>query len=242
MNPTEQSAPGRVALVTGASRGIGARVAEVLRDAGFRVATMDRSRTPPEGVLATSADITDPAQVDAAFSLIEAELGPVEVLVANSGVTHDTLLMRMSEADWQRVIDVNLTGTFHVLKRATRPMMKARYGRIVLISSVVAMLGSAGQVNYAASKAGLIGMARSVARELGPRGVTCNVVAPGFIETAMTASLSDELRAGYLARIPVGRLGSTDDVAAAVGFLCSEQSGYLTGAVLPVDGGMGMGH
>ncbi|MDF1489535.1 beta-ketoacyl-ACP reductase [Tessaracoccus caeni] len=233
---------GRVVLVTGGSKGIGRAIAEAFRDAGYRVAATYRSGGVPDGVLGVVCDITDQGQVDAAFEAVEKELGPVEVLIANAGVTKDTLLMRMSDDDWNAVIDTNLTGTFRVVRRASRPMMRARFGRIILISSVVALLGSPGQINYSSSKAALVGMARSLTRELGVRNVTCNVVAPGFIETDMTAVLSDDLIADYKKRIPAGRLGSTDDIAAAALYLSSDQAGYVSGAVLPVDGGMGMGH
>ncbi|MCT1459707.1 3-oxoacyl-ACP reductase FabG [Aestuariimicrobium sp. p3-SID1156] len=239
-NADQTEAPGRVALVTGANKGIGRTIAEHLRDRGYRVAGTFRSGDVPEGVLGVQCDITDTDQVDQAFTAVEKELGPVEVLVANAGITRDTLLMRMDEDAFSQVIDTNLTGTFRVVKRATRAMMKQRYGRIVLISSVVALLGSPGQVNYAASKAGLVGIARSVSRELGGRGITCNVVAPGFIETDMTAALPEDTIRGYQERIPAGRLGQTKDVAQAVGFLA--EAGYITGAVIPVDGGLGMGH
>lgn len=232
----------RVVLVTGGSKGIGRTIAAAFAAAGHRVAATYRSGDVPDGVLGVQCDITDQEQVDAAFQRVEAELGPVEVLVANAGITKDTLLMRMSDDDWASVIDTNLTGTFRVVRRASRPMMKARFGRIVLISSVVGLLGSAGQVNYAASKSALVGMARSLARELGTRNITCNVVAPGFIETDMTAVLADDVIAGYLARIPAARLGSTDDIAAACAFLASDGASYITGAVIPVDGGLGMGH
>lgn len=232
----------RVVLVTGGSKGIGRSIAESFRDAGYRVAATYRSGGVPDGVLPVRCDITDPEQVEAAFTQVEAELGPVEILIANAGVTKDTLLMRMSDDDWDAVIDTNLTGTFRVIRRASRSMMRARFGRIVLMGSVVALLGSPGQVNYAASKAALVGIARSVTREIGSRGVTCNVVAPGFIETDMTAALSDDVIAGYTARIPAGRLGGVADVAAATLFLASDQAGYISGAVLPVDGGLGMGH
>lgn len=228
--------------MTGGSKGIGRAIAEAFRDAGYRVAATYRSGGVPDGVLGVVCDITDQGQVDAAFETVEKELGPVEVLIANAGVTKDTLLMRMSDDDWDTVIDTNLTGTFRVVRRASRPMMRARFGRVILISSVVALLGSPGQINYSSSKAALVGMARSLTRELGVRGVTCNVVAPGFIETDMTAGLGDDLIADYKKRIPAGRLGSTDDIAAAALYLASDQAGYVSGAVLPVDGGMGMGH
>jgi len=228
--------------VTGGSKGIGRAIAEAFRDAGYRVAATYRSGGVPDGVLPVVCDITDQAQVDAAFEQVEAELGPVEILIANAGVTKDTLLMRMSDDDWDTVIDTNLTGTFRVVRRASRAMMRARFGRIVLVSSVVALLGSPGQVNYSSSKAALVGMARSVTREIGTRGVTCNVVAPGFIDTDMTAVLGDDVIADYKKRIPAGRLGSVDDVASTALFLASDQAGYISGAVLPVDGGLGMGH
>lgn len=229
-------------LVTGGSKGIGRAMAETFRDAGYRVAATYRSGGVPDGVLGVTCDITDQGQVDQAFDTIEAELGPVEILIANAGVTKDTLLMRMSDDDWQSVIDTNLTGTFRVVRRATRPMTRARFGRVILVSSVVGLLGSPGQINYAASKSALVGMARSLARELGSRNVTANVLAPGFIETDMTSALPDETIAGYKARIPAGRLGSVDDVARAALFLAGEHAGYITGAVIPVDGGLGMGH
>jgi 3-oxoacyl-[acyl-carrier protein] reductase len=231
-----------VALVTGASKGIGRAIAADLAAAGYRVAGLHRSGDVPDSVLSVIADITDPAAVEAAYAQVEAELGPVEVLVANAGITKDGLLMRMSDEDFASVLDTNLTGTFRVVKRATRAMMRARFGRVVLIGSVVGLLGSAGQVNYASSKAALVGMARSMARELGGRGITCNVIAPGFIETDMTAVLDPETIASYLARIPTGRLGLTQDVSTAVQYLVSDAAGYVTGAVLPVDGGLGMGH
>ncbi len=228
--------------MTGGSKGIGRAIAEAFRDAGYRVAATYRSGGVPDGVLPVVCDITDQAQVDAAFEHVEAELGPVEILIANAGVTKDTLLMRMSDDDWDTVIDTNLTGTFRVVRRASRAMMRSRFGRIVLVSSVVALLGSPGQVNYSSSKAALVGMARSVTREIGTRGVTCNVVAPGFIDTDMTAVLGDDVIADYKKRIPAGRLGSVDDVASTALFLASDQAGYISGAVLPVDGGLGMGH
>ncbi len=232
----------RVVLVTGGSKGIGRTIAESFRDAGYRVAATYRSGGVPDGVLGVVCDITDQGQVDQAFETIEAELGPVEIVVANAGVTKDTLLMRMSDEDWNTVIDTNLTGTFRVVRRASRAMMRARFGRVILISSVVGLLGSAGQINYASSKSALVGMARSLARELGSRNVTANVIAPGFIETDMTAVLDEATIADYTKRIPAGRLGSVDDVAQAALFLAGDHAGYISGAVLPVDGGLGMGH
>ncbi|WP_297749447.1 beta-ketoacyl-ACP reductase [uncultured Tessaracoccus sp.] len=232
----------RVVLVTGGSKGIGRAMAETFRDAGYRVAATYRSGEVPDGVLGVQCDITSQSSVDEAFEQVERELGPVEVLVANAGITKDTLLMRMSDDDWQQVLDTNLTGTFRVVRRAARPMMRARFGRMILISSVVGLMGNPGQVNYASSKAALVGMARSVTRELGARGVTCNVIAPGFIDTDMTKALDADVIKGYEQRIPAGRLGSVDDVAAAALFLAGDAAGYTTGAVIPVDGGLGMGH
>jgi 3-oxoacyl-[acyl-carrier protein] reductase len=234
--------PSRVVLVTGGSKGIGHGIAAQLAEAGHRVAATYRSGEVPQGVLAVQCDVTDPEQVEAAFAQVESALGNVEVLVANAGITRDTLLMRMSDEDWDQVIATNLTGAFRVARRAARPMIRGRFGRIVFISSVVGQMGSAGQVNYAASKSGLVGMARSLARELGSRGVTANVVAPGFIETDMTAELGVDLVKKYAEQIPLGRLGSVADIAGTVEFLASDAASYITGAVIPVDGGLGMGH
>jgi 3-oxoacyl-[acyl-carrier protein] reductase len=231
-----------VVLVTGGSKGIGQGIAARLAQAGHRVAATYRSGEVPQGVVGVQCDVTDPDQVEAAFAQVESALGTVEVLVANAGITRDTLLMRMSDEDWDQVIATNLTGAFRVARRAARPMIRGRFGRIVFISSVVGQMGSAGQVNYAASKSGLVGMARSLARELGSRGVTANVVAPGFIETDMTAELGDDLVKKYAEQIPLGRLGSVDDIAGTVEFLASDAAGYITGALIPVDGGLGMGH
>jgi 3-oxoacyl-[acyl-carrier protein] reductase len=232
----------RVALVTGGSKGIGRGIAERLVAAGHQVAATYRTGDVPAGVLGVQCDVTDPGQVEAAFSQVESALGTVDILVANAGITRDTLLMRMSDADWDEVIATNLTGAFRVARRAARPMIKKRFGRIIFISSVVGLLGSAGQVNYAASKSGLVGLARSLARELGSRGVTANVVAPGFIETDMTAELGDELATKYAAQIPLGRMGDVDDIASTIEFLAGDGAGYITGALIPVDGGLGMGH
>jgi len=232
----------RSVLVTGGNRGIGKAIAEAFVANGDQVAVTYRSGEPPEGVLGVKCDVTDPASVDAAFAEIEAAHGPVEVLVANAGVTQDTLLLRMSEEDWSKVIDTNLTGSFRVAKRAAKGMLRLRRGRLVFISSVVGLLGSAGQVNYAASKAGLVGVARSVAREIGSRNITANVVAPGFIDTAMTAELPAERQDAYRAAIPLGRFAHADEVAGVVHFLASADAAYITGAVIPVDGGLGMGH
>ncbi|WP_127126145.1 beta-ketoacyl-ACP reductase [Georgenia sp. SYP-B2076] len=237
---SEQS--GRSVLVTGANRGIGRAIAERFVAAGDRVATIYRSGELPDGVLGARGDVRDTASVDAAFTEIEAQHGPVEVVVANAGVTRDQLLMRMSDDDFETVIDTNLTGAFRVARRASKGMIRARRGRIVLISSVVALYGGPGQVNYSASKAGLVGMARSLTRELGGRGITANVVAPGFIDTAMTQALPEKQQAAYLGAIPAGRFGTVDDVAAAVQFLAGPDAAYITGAVIPVDGGLGMGH
>ena len=228
--------------MTGGSKGIGQRLAAKFAQAGHSVAATYRSGEVPNDVLGVQCDVTDPPQVEAAFAHVESALGAVEVLVANAGITRDTLVLRMSDEDWDQVIATNLTGAFRVARRAARPMIRARFGRIIFISSVVGQLGSAGQVNYAASKSGLVGMARSLARELGSRGVTANVVAPGFIETDMTSELGEDLVKKYAEQIPLGRLGSVDDVAAAVEFLSSDAAGYITGALLPVDGGLGMGH
>lgn len=237
---TEQSQQPRTVLVTGANRGIGRAIAERFVAAGDRVATITRSGQAPDGVLGVTGDVTDTASVDAAFTEVEAALGPVEVLVANAGITRDGLLMRMRDEDFTGVLDTNLTGAFRCVRRASKGMIRLRRGRIVLISSVIGLYGNAGQANYAAAKAGLVGLARSISRELGGRGITANVVAPGFIETDMTAALDDAQRAGYLQAVPAGRFGAADDVAAAVEFLAD--AGYITGAVIPVDGGLGMGH
>jgi 3-oxoacyl-[acyl-carrier protein] reductase len=232
----------RTVLVTGGNRGIGRAIALAFAADGHRVAITSRNGSGPEGVLAVRADVTDAASIDAAFRVVEAELGPVEVVVANAGITKDTLLMRMSEDDFDSVVATNLGGAFRVVKRASKGMLRARFGRVVLISSVVGMLGSAGQVNYASSKSALVGFARSLTRELGARGITTNVVAPGFIESDMTAALPDDQQKEYLGRIPAGRFGSVDDVAKAVVWLASDDASYISGAVVPVDGGLGMGH
>lgn len=233
---------GRVVVVTGANRGIGRAIAERFVAAGERVATVYRGGDLPDGVLGAVADLRDGEAVDAAFTQIESELGPVEVLVANAGVTKDGLLMRMSDEDFAEVLDVNLTGTFRCVRRVTKGMIRARAGRIVLISSVVGLYGSPGQVNYAASKSALVGMARSITRELGGRGITANVVAPGFIDTAMTQALPEATQQSYLASIPAGRFAASHEVAAAVEFVASREAAYISGAVIPVDGGLGMGH
>jgi 3-oxoacyl-[acyl-carrier protein] reductase len=232
----------RSVLVTGGNRGIGLAIARAFAEAGDKVAVTYRSGEPPAGLFGVKCDITDSEQVDQAFKEVEAEHGPVEVLIANAGVTRDTLLLRMTEEDFTSVVDTNLTGAFRVVKRATKLMMRARKGRVVLISSVVGLSGSPGQANYAASKAGLVGFARSLARELGPRNITVNVVAPGFVDTDMTAVLSDERRAEIVAGVPLGRYASPAEIASTVRFLSSDEAAYITGAVIPVDGGLGMGH
>lgn len=229
-------------LVTGGNRGIGRAIAEAFVAGGDKVAVTTRSGGAPDGALDVRCDITDAAAVDAAFAEIEAAHGPVEILVANAGITHDALILRMSEDDWASVIDTNLTGSFRLAKRAAKGMLRLKRGRIIFISSVVGLLGSAGQVNYAASKAGLVGMARSLARELGSRSITANVVAPGFVETDMTAALTDEQKQAIKTQVPLGRYASAAEVASAVTWLASDGAAYVTGAVIPIDGGLGMGH
>jgi 3-oxoacyl-[acyl-carrier protein] reductase len=229
-------------LVTGGNRGIGRAIAERFLAQGDRVAVTSRTGDAPEGALAVACDVTDTASVDAAFDQVEQAHGPVEVLVANAGVTKDTLLLRMSDDDFTSVVDTNLAGAFRCVRRASKGMIRLRRGRVVLISSVVGLYGSPGQVNYAASKAGLVGIARSVTRELGGRGITANVVAPGFIDTDMTAALPEDTQKSYLAAIPGKRFGTVGDVAEAVVFLAGPGAGYISGAVVPVDGGLGMGH
>jgi 3-oxoacyl-[acyl-carrier protein] reductase len=229
-------------LVTGGNRGIGLAIARAFEEQGDKVAVTYRGKPPPESLFGVRCDVTDSDQVDAAFKEVEEAQGPVEVLVSNAGITDDTLLMRMSEDQFTRVLDANLTGAYRVAKRACRGMLKARWGRMIFISSVVGMTGGPGQVNYAASKAGLIGVSRSIVREMGNRNITANVITPGFISTEMTDAVSDERRKLILGQVPAGRYGGTDEVAAAVTFLASDVAGYITGAVLPVDGGLGMGH
>ncbi|MBX3067961.1 MAG: beta-ketoacyl-ACP reductase [Cryobacterium sp.] len=232
----------RTALVTGGNRGIGYAIAEELVAKGYKVAVTARSGSGPAGTMTVQADVTDFGSIDAAFNEIESKLGPVEILVANAGITRDTLLLRMTEQDFTDVLETNLSGAFRVVKRASKNMIKAKFGRIVLVSSVVGLLGSAGQINYAASKSGLIGMARSITRELGSRNITANVVAPGFVETEMTAVLPQEQQAEYLKSIPAGRFCSPLEVARVVSWLVGPDAGYISGAVIPVDGGLGMGH
>jgi 3-oxoacyl-[acyl-carrier protein] reductase len=232
----------RSVLVTGGNRGIGRAVAEAFVKAGDQVAVTYRTGDPPPGLYGVQCDVTDATAVDAAFTEVEKAHGPVEVLVANAGITRDTLLLRMSDDAWSSVLQTNLTGAFHVTRRAAKGMLRLRRGRIVLMSSVSGLLGSPGQVNYAASKAGLIGMARSLARELGSRSITVNVVAPGLVDTEMTAALPEETRADYLSRIPLGRYAAPEEVADTVVWLASDGAAYVTGAVIPVDGGLGMGH
>lgn len=231
----------RTALVTGGNRGIGLACALALRDAGFRVAVTSRSGDV-EGFTTVRCDQTDPEQVDAAVAAVEEQLGPVAVLVANAGVTRDGLALTMSDEAFAEVLETNLTGTFRVVRRCARSMLRAKHGRIVLVGSVVGLAGSGGQVNYAASKAGLVGMARSLARELGSRGITANVVAPGFIDTEMTADLPEARKAEVLAQIPLGRFAAPEEVARVVAWLAGDGAAYVTGAVIPVDGGLGMGH
>lgn len=232
----------RSVLVTGGNRGIGLAIARAFEAQGDKVAVTHRGSGAPEGLFGVHCDVTDAGAVDSAFTAIEAEHGPVEVLIANAGITEDTLLLRMSEDSFARVLDANLTGSYRVAKRAAAKMLRARWGRLVFISSVVALTGSAGQVNYAASKAGMVGMARSIARELGSRNITANVIAPGFVDTEMTAELSEARRAEVLGQIPLSRYATVEEVAVVATFLASDAAAYITGAVIPVDGGLGMGH
>ncbi|MFI6170555.1 3-oxoacyl-ACP reductase FabG [Nocardia sp. NPDC051052] len=230
------------AFVTGGNRGIGLAIARELAGRGKAVAVSVRAGPPPDGLFGVPCDVTDERQVDLAFATIEQRLGPVDVLIANAGITKDVLLASMTEADFASVVDTNLVGTFRVINRAARTMIRQRRGRIILVSSVTALLGSAGQTNYAASKAGMIGLARSLVRELGARNITVNVVAPGFVDTDMTASLTPRWRAEVTKKIPLGRIAGAAEIARVVGFLASDDAGYITGAVIPVDGGLGMGH
>jgi 3-oxoacyl-[acyl-carrier protein] reductase len=232
----------RTVLVTGGNRGIGLAIAQAFAKQGDRVAVTYRSGTAPTDFFGVQCDVTDYAQVDAGFAAVEADLGPVEVLVANAGITRDTLLMRMSEEQFTDVIDTNLTGAFRCAKRAATKMVRARWGRMIFISSVTGLYGSPGQVNYTASKAGLVGVARSITRELGSRNITANVVAPGFIDTDMTADLPEERKAEYRKAVPAGRFAAPEEVAGVVTWLAGDGAGYISGAVIPVDGGLGMGH
>jgi len=233
----------RNVLVTGGNRGIGLAIARAFVEAGDNVVITHRTGAPPEGLQGVICEVTDSASVDAAFTEAEEKLGgPVEVLVANAGITRDTLMMRMSDDEFDSVINTNLAGAFRCARRASKGMIRLRKGRIVFISSVVGLYGGPGQTNYSASKAGLVGLARSISRELGGRGITANVVAPGFIETEMTAELPEDRKKTYLSAVPAGRFAAPEEVAAAVRFIASPEAAYITGAVIPVDGGLGMGH
>jgi len=232
----------RTVLVTGGNRGIGFAIAEEFVASGYRVAVTARSGQGPEGSMTVTADVTDSASLDTAIAEVEAALGPIEVLVANAGITKDTLLMRMSDEEFESVVDTNLNGVFRVVKRVTKSMLRQKFGRVILIGSVVGLLGSAGQVNYSATKSALVGIARSITREIGAKNITANVVAPGFIDTDMTATLSEELAATYRSRIPAGRFASPEEVAKVVRWIASDEASYISGAVIPVDGGLGMGH
>lgn len=238
---SEKSA-GRVVLITGGSRGIGLACARQFAALGDRVAITYNSSPPPPDFFSIKCDVAVADDVDRAFSEVEKQFGPVQVLVSNAGITRDMLILRMSEDDFTEVVNVNLTAAYRVCKRAAQGMLRARAGRIVLMSSVVALLGSGGQANYAASKAGLIGLARSLARELGSRNITVNVVAPGPVDTDMTASLGEKRLAELLSAVPLGRTATVDEIAGVVTFLASSAGAYITGAVIPVDGGLGMGH
>ncbi|WP_419945479.1 3-oxoacyl-ACP reductase FabG [Candidatus Poriferisodalis sp.] len=242
-SPAARDNESRTVLVTGGSRGIGLATARLFADRGHRVAVTSRTGAPDDDrLLWVACDQADSDAVDAAYQAVETELGPVEVLVANAGITRDQLVLRMSDEDFAAVVDTNLNGAYRMAKRAARPMLRARWGRLIFVSSVVGLLGSAGQVNYAASKAGLVGMARSLARELGSRSITANVVAPGPVATEMFGALSDEQRAAITDAVPLGRVADPSEIAATVTFLASDESAYITGAVIPVDGGLGMGH
>jgi 3-oxoacyl-[acyl-carrier protein] reductase len=232
----------RTVLVTGGNRGIGRSIAEEFVKQGHRVAVTVRTGEGPSGALTVVADVTDAASLDAAFAEVEEKLGAVEILVANAGITRDTLLMRMSDEQFEEVVNTNLNGVFRVVRRASIGMIKKKYGRIILIGSVVGLLGSAGQINYSSTKAALVGMARSITRELGARNITANVVAPGFIDTDMTAALPEDQQADYKKRIPAGRFASPEEVARVVAWMASDDAAYISGAVIPVDGGLGMGH
>ena len=236
------SEPTSIALVTGGNRGIGLAIATALKEAGHRVVITYRSGTPPTGFDAVQMDVTNSESVDLAFTKIESEIGQPEIIVANAGITKDTLVLRMTDEDFESVIDANLTGAFRVAKRATKGLLKLKRGRLIFIGSVVGGVGAAGQVNYSASKSGLVGMARSFSRELGSRGITANVVAPGFVETDMTAELDEKRRSEIAAQVPLGRFCSAQEIADVVTFIASSKASYITGAIIPVDGGLGMGH
>lgn len=236
------SEPTSIALVTGGNRGIGLAIATALRDAGHRVVITYRSGTPPTAFDAVQMDVTNSESVDLAFSKIENEIGQPEIIVANAGITKDNLVLRMTDEDFESVIDANLTGAFRVAKRATKGLLKLKRGRLIFIGSVVGGVGAAGQVNYSASKSGLVGMARSFSRELGSRGITANVIAPGFVETDMTAELDEKRRSEIAAQVPLGRFCSVQEIADVVTFIASAKASYITGAIIPVDGGLGMGH
>jgi 3-oxoacyl-[acyl-carrier protein] reductase len=238
----EKMSQPRTVLITGGNRGIGYSIAEEFVAQGHRVAVTARSGEGPKGSFAVQADVTDSASLDLAIEKVEAELGPIEVVIANAGITKDTLLMRMSDEEFESVINTNLTGVFRVVKRVTKSMLRAKYGRVVLIGSVVGLLGSAGQVNYSSAKSALVGMARSITRELGAKNITANVVAPGFIDTDMTKELGEELANKYRSQIPAGRFAAPEEVAKVVAWVAGEDAGYISGAVIPVDGGLGMGH
>jgi 3-oxoacyl-[acyl-carrier protein] reductase len=232
----------RSVLVTGGSRGIGLAAARALAAQGDRVAITYRSSQAPDDLFGVRCDVTSADDVEAAFATVEEHQGPVEILVANAGITRDTLLLRMTDDDWDSVIDTNLTGAYRVAKRAARGMLRAHGGRMIFVSSVVGLSGSAGQANYAATKSGMVGFARSIAREFGSRGITANVVAPGFVDTELTAVLTDGRKAELLDQIPLKRYASPDEIAGVIRFLASDEAAYITGAVIPVDGGLGMGH
>jgi 3-oxoacyl-[acyl-carrier protein] reductase len=248
MTAAEEDRPdGRIVLITGGSRGIGLACAQWFLARGDRVAVTSRSGAvegdpgPKDRFLSLVCDVTDPAQVEAAFTSVEEAWGPVEVLVANAGITRDNLVLRMSDEAWSEVIDTNLTGVFRVSKRAVAKMIRQRRGRVVVVSSVSAFIGSAGQANYAAAKAGLVGLARSLAAEVASRSITVNVVVPGLVETDMLAELGEERTTAFASRVPMGRIARPGEIAAVIGFLASEDAGYVTGAVVPVDGGLAMG-
>ena len=236
------SEPTSIALVTGGNRGIGLAIATALKEAGHRVVITYRSGTPPTDFDAVQMDVTNSESVELAFTKIESEIGQPEIIVANAGITKDTLVLRMTDEDFESVIDANLTGAFRVAKRATKGLLKLKRGRLIFIGSVVGGVGAAGQVNYSASKSGLVGMARSFSRELGSRGITANVVAPGFVETDMTAELDEKRRSEIAAQVPLGRFCSAQEIADVVTFIASAKASYITGAIIPVDGGLGMGH